>query len=155
MINSLHAYEQIQRVFVEEYITSETIPSLSQKNAWQSIATCKATIEIMLGDTSSGEEIHQDMILKYKHQATVICEGVDDFCRIDNSPSYLNKNMLLTTDTKGEKELPLTNGSGKIMNEIGNSQEKYIKCRKSCGEENNFERARWCPPFRNGLEFVP
>jgi len=66
IVNSPHAYAQIQWVFIEEYFASETRPSSSQKHAWQSIALCNATIEIMSGDKCSGDEIHRDMILKYK-----------------------------------------------------------------------------------------
>ena len=80
--NSPHAYDQIQRVFMEEYLASDSRPSAYHKNAWQSVALCKATIEIMSGDKHRMEEIHKDMTLKYKIWEKLICDGSGGFFKL-------------------------------------------------------------------------
>ena len=118
VVTSPHAYAEIRRLFIEEYLSQEGTLSFNVKNAWQTLAVCKAAVEIASGNKRSSDEISADMPVKYQRWSSIICEEPEGCFSIDNLPSYINEQLFMTTDVKGTKPIEKTLAAGKKLTEV-------------------------------------
>ena len=105
VINSPHAFHSIRQLFVENYLSPEVgkSPSYVMKNAWQTVAICKAAAEICHGDKMSAKDIHSKIWAKYVAWAKLICETDDAELKIEPKPEYLSLDFFMTSDAKCKK----------------------------------------------------
>ena len=110
VVTSPHACDQLRDIFIKEYLDES---SFSVKTAWQTLAMCKAAIEITSGDKRSTNKIHSDMIVKYQRWSNLICSDAETVLNLHNPPEYLQPALFMTSDTKGTKEYPVDTTTGK------------------------------------------
>ena len=105
VVNSPHAFQNIRDLFVDQYLNPRQgkLPSHNIKLAWQSLAVCRAALEIHHGDKMSGKEIHTKMWDKYVSWANIICDEDDCGVKINEKPDYLCEQWFLTSDAKHKK----------------------------------------------------
>ena len=93
VVTSPHACDQLRDIFIKEYLDES---SFSVKTAWQTLAMCKAAIEITSGDKRSTNKIHSDMIVKYQRWSNLICSDAETVLNLHNPPEYLQPALFMT-----------------------------------------------------------
>ena len=105
IVNSPHAFRSIRNLFVDKYLTPELgkLPSYSMKLAWQTLAMCRAALEIHHGEKMNGKQIHAKMWDKYVSWTKIICDEDDAGVKIGEKPNYLSEVYFLTSDAKNQR----------------------------------------------------
>ena len=105
VVNSPHAFQCIRDLFVEKYLNPQPgkLPSHNMKLAWQTLAMCKAALEIHHGDKMSTKQIHVKMWDKYVAWANIIRDEADCGIKINEKPDYLSEVWFMTADAKHQK----------------------------------------------------
>lgn len=137
VVDSPHAFQMIRDLFVELYLHPQDgkLPSHNMKLVWQSLAVCRAALEIHHGDKMSGKQIHIKMWDKYMSWSNIICDEDDCGMKINEKPNYLSKQWFMTSDAKHKK--PYVEGAvtgkkfwkkwGTVKSSIINSDNLVVK----------------------------
>ena len=93
IVNSPHAFQSIRDVFVDKYLQPQPgkLPSHNMKLAWQTLAMCKAALELHHRDKMSREVIYVKMWEKYISWTKIICAEFDYGMKISRKPDYLSE----------------------------------------------------------------
>ena len=105
IVNSPHAFQKIRDLFVERYLTPQSWkpPSYNMKLAWQTLAVCRAALELHHGGKMPSKEIHAKLWDKYVSWTKIICDEGDGGVTINKRPNYLHEWWFLTSDVKQKK----------------------------------------------------
>ena len=93
IVNSLHAFQSIRNLFIGKYLTLELgkPPSHNMKLACQTLALCRAVLEIHYGDKMASKLIHAKLWDKYVSWTKIICNEGDAGVKIDEKPKKIDQ----------------------------------------------------------------
>ena len=79
------------------------LPSHNMKLAWQTLAVCRAALEIHHGDKMFSKQLHAKMWDKYVSWTKIICDEDDCGLKINEKPYCLSESWFLTSDENTHK----------------------------------------------------
>ena len=104
-VNSPHAFQSIRDLYVDKYLNPQLgkLPSNNMKLAWQTLAVCRAALDIQHGDKMSRKQIYVKMWDKYVSWTNIICDEGDCGVKINEKPEHLSELWFMTSDSKHQK----------------------------------------------------